>query len=846
MERSHARSRLTLGGAGLGQDEGMTRSATELHQRAVDLCINGKYALAQRVLAQADARTDDPDLKARIAGTRALALQRTGFPLEAEELLRSVIGSGDLTPHTQAILLGQLGAIANYGGRLDEAERWLTRAIQSLADDPVAAARVRVNRSLVRMQLRRLADASHDLQTAAATFAGSGHTTDEAQARHNLGYAALLSGDLVAALQEMLAARPAAASTPVAEAIGDVDRAEVLRDAGLVTEAEEILARAATTFGAHRMPQSRAEAEFHLARSLLSHDNERAARMARAAAARFRMVGNATWASRSEGVRLRALLGGVRVEEAGRAVRRRRIPSHEEVDAVADELIARGFRGEAAALRMSDALARARRREVAGRGIRVPSSAPMEVQLLAAELRSARAAAANRGGAARSHAAKGLEVLAGWQRTFGSLDLQTSVAMHGENLIYAGLDSAVRSGRPDVVFEWSERARHLSQQVLPLRPPPDPALAEELAELRMLRAENPGGDWLSVPRAAALRERARERQWSSTGAVDGEDRIDLEQLRGELADDTALIAYVYSGAALVALVCTRERTVVMPVASGAEVRRLLAGLRADLDMSASIRTPPMADVVRRGLDDRLRALSAALLDGPAAIAGTRRLVLTTPGLLSSIPWAMLPAVRGRVFTLAVSATRWAHQRPHGPFPSETAGFAVGPRVTRGEEEVETAAGSWGGAVVLRGAEASVDRVTELASRVDVLHVAAHGRHAVDNPLFSGLELADGTLFGYDIDLMPELPDTVVLSACEVGRSSVRWGEEAIGMTRIWLHAGTRCVVAAPVIVADDVACELLGAMHEGLAGGRAPSEALAEASARTGIVAPFQVHGAGF
>ena len=136
--------------------------------------------------------------------------------------------------------------------------------------------------------------------------------------------------------------------------------------------------------------------------------------------------------------------------------------------------------------------------------------------------------------------------------------------------------------------------------------------------------------------------------------------------------------------------------------------------------------------------------------------------------------------------------------------------------------------------------------TGLASRVDVLHIAAHGRHAADNPLFSGLELADGALFGYDIDLIPRPPGTVVLSACEVGRSAVRWGEEAIGMTRIWLHAGTRCVVASPVVVADDDACELLGAMHEGLAAGRSPSEALAAASERTGIVAPFQAHGAGF
>ena len=66
------------------------------------------------------------------------------------------------------------------------------------------------------------------------------------------------------------------------------------------------------------------------------------------------------------------------------------------------------------------------------------------------------------------------------------------------------------------------------------------------------------------------------------------------------------------------------------------------------------------------------------------------------------------------------------------------------------------------------------------------------------------------------------------------------------MTRVWLHAGTRTVIAAPVIVADDVACELLGAMHARLAAGEPPAEALAAASESTGIVAPFQAHGSGF
>jgi hypothetical protein len=47
-------------------------------------------------------------------------------------------------------------------------------------------------------------------------------------------------------------------------------------------------------------------------------------------------------------------------------------------------------------------------------------------------------------------------------------------------------------------------------------------------------------------------------------------------------------------------------------------------------------------------------------------------------------------------------------------------------------------------------------------------------------------------------------------------------------------------------VADDVACDLLAAMHVGLAAGLVPAEALARAADETGIIAPFQAHGAGF
>ncbi len=657
-------------------------------------------------------------------------------------------------------------------------------------------------------------------------------------AQHNLGYINLLRGNIAEALQEMYEARPLAGTTPIALAVCDTDRAEALRDAGMTREAERLLASVAPVFGRHRMPQSRAEVEFQLARSQLTHDPVTAARTAATASRRFRALGAETWAIRADGIRLRARLSRRSPRSADQA----------EVERVASALADSGFANESTALRLSLDIWRS------GRGMphpapvtRVPPTASIDVRLLGYEARAARAAAAGRDAVARRQSASGLDQLTAWQQAFGSLDLQTSVRMHAGGLMVAGLTAAARSGRADVLFEWSERGRHLSHQVVPVRPPEDPQLAADLAELRQRMSGDQTGRWRLDPHFAELEERARERQWSATRGGGIRRRATLREVQARLDDGTALLSFVYTGTELAVIVVTGARARVVPLPGWAAAAKLLPGLRADLDMAASIRTGPMADVVRRSLDDRLASLSSALLDKAVRVPGAERFVLTVPGILEGTPWAMLPALRGRTFTVAVSATRWS------AFDRDVSvggrvGIAVGPRVARGEEEADAVAAAWAGhsPEQLRGTDATVDAVTALAGRVDLLHVAAHGRHAVDNPLFSGFEMADGALFGYDLDRVPEVPEVVVLSSCEAGRSSVRWGEEAVGMTRVWMHAGTRAVVAAPVIVADDAACDLLGAMHAGLAAGLGVSEALARASTETGILAPFQVYGSGF
>ncbi|MFE5407436.1 CHAT domain-containing protein [Microbacterium sp. NPDC056569] len=831
----------------------MSSDPRALYQRGVHLADRGRYVDARRVLtsaARAAAAAGDANLQARITGTTAYLLAQQADGVEAERLCREALALPGLSTETVAILEGQLGSIELERGHLDSAAAWLSRSVEGLTDEPVRAANMRMNRSVVNMRRGRLDDASVDLIAAEAAYREAGLPLDADQAVHNRAYVLMLAGDLVAALRLMQRVRePLDEESDVWAAINELDRAEVLRDAGLVGEAERSLASVAQTFARHGVRQDRAEAEYHLARSLLNHNPERAAQVAATAARRFRSIGSDGWAMRAEAIKLRAQLAVGRVDRSGAPVATpRALPRPAVVAEVADALEAHGHRSDAALLRMSELLARLRR-GADPRAVVVPRTprwASLELGLLAHEVRAERARVAGDESGARRYAAGGLELLITSRGAVGSLDLSGSNSMQGLGVITAGLASAMRSGRPALVFEWSERARHLNQQMVPLRPPPDPELAADLAELRVLRVDHGGTDWLSDPRAALLRDRARERQWSRTRGRSLNDRVQLEELREELGVDDVALSYVFDGNRLgvVAVDATSARFLSL------DWRRVVAalrGLRADLDMAASVRTGPMAEVVRGSLDERLAALSRLLLDQALGPAGGRsRVLITAPGVLGGLPWTMLPGLAGRAITVAPSASSWVRARRAAARPLTSAGFAAGPRVARGDEEIRAAAEAWRTSARLHDGDATADAVTALASTVDVLHIAAHGRHSADNPLFSGLELVDGTLFGYDIDLMTRPPQVVVLSACEVGRSAVRWGDESIGMTRVWLHAGTACVIAAPVIVADDAACELLAAMHEGLAAGVTPSEALAAASARTGIVAPFQVHGAGF
>jgi len=122
--------------------------------------------------------------------------------------------------------------------------------------------------------------------------------------------------------------------------------------------------------------------------------------------------------------------------------------------------------------------------------------------------------------------------------------------------------------------------------------------------------------------------------------------------------------------------------------------------------------------------------------------------------------------------------------------------------------------------LVRG-EASKSAVKDLGNGFSILHFATHGRFDADAPLSSGLYLAkgneaNGVLTVSDLYSLRWDVDLVTLSACETGLGKVANGDDVIGLTRGFLYAGARSIVASLWEVDDAATAHLMETFYRNL------------------------------
>lgn len=756
-------------------------SAQEWYDRAVSHANAGRLLRALTLLDRADTAAD-ANLHALIAGTRAYITAERGDPASAVALCEATLG-GPLAARTRAIVEGQLGLVLIHHGDPTRAALVLDRAAAGLHDAPRELGNVLLNRGAIELEGGDLGHAATCFADAESAFRRGDHPIGAAKAQHNAGIVAYQLGDLVRAGVLLEESRVVLAPLgPVMAAWCDLARADLLLLSGMPTPALPLLEAAAAAFGHVRMRRQQAETLLTAsqARRIIRPWGADTTRQARRLAARAARIYDSAGDHRGA-LRARARACALDLDHAPHRAR------VVEARGIVTALRERGMRDAERELRRHTVPALAALGDLEAARAELRRLRPREdegllARVLHQEVAAQLAAAAGQRRLAIRRARQGVELVQRWQEEYRDLELRTSLAAHTRRLVIIGLRESLQCGDARELLSWAETTRGVAARTAALRPPLRPR----------------------PPSAADLLART----WPALQAT------------GSVA-----VSFSQTGQQVAAVVLDPAVGVPRLVRLGdwpwliEEVRALLA----DLDMAASHLPEAISAVVHSSLDRRLRELSDRLLR-PLDLPPTARLVLVGPPAISGLPWNQMPGLVGVSVSVAETLRDFTRRAREGAGTGRRIGFVAGPGLRNGEAEVSAAAAAWGSARVLRGAEARIDAVAHLASSVDVLHVAAHGTHSAENPMFSGFDLVDGTWYGYDIDQLDRVPQIVVLSACELGRSSAAWGQEMLGMARTWLHAGARCVIAAPARVSDESA--LLTELHAGLAAGHDPASLL--------------------
>ena len=702
----------------------------------------------------------------------------------------------------------QRAALCSDAGRIDEALTLLARAIPRLRRQKnyLHLARMLANRGGIRVGRGELAAAVSDLEEAEALYRSVGQEFAAMQTRHDLGCAFATLGDLPRALQlfDEVAARFIElghdASVPL------LSRAEALLTGGLSADALVFSQAAARRLHAEGNHSAAAEALLAVAEAArLEGDYSTAVESADRAREWFRTRGSVGWERAAELEAMRSTH-----ERAGLDG-----PAIDRLESLAGALsIAGDVRGELYARSLAAVaaceLGDIERGEQQGR---LAAKAARRSQLTQARLASHHAVAivrlerGDRAGASRE-LRKALDALESTRDLQGAGDAGAAIGTQARSIMRLACRMATTETQPMRALAWMERARMAGRVSQPALPSRDDAAAAEFTRLRAVAADLRHAELAGTPtgelrRRQAELEQSMRAQWlkAERGGHDRPALPELNELKTVIGD-RQVVSIASSGAQLVAVIADRRRASLHELGDLLEVihqaERAAAALRS---ISATGGAPAVVAARQRTLDAAVAALDAALLQ-PLGLSGAH-VVLVVPAELHALPWAALPSLHGRSFTIAPSVRWWIGAAASPASRVASALVVAGPRLAEADAEAHDVAACHARASVLSGADATVAAVSAAISGHDVVHFVAHGRFRHDNPLWSTIELADGQLTVYELERLGRVPPTVVLATCDSGAGGSRVGAQLHGIAGTLLTMGARTIVAASGALPDN-------------------------------------------
>ncbi|MFL5588390.1 MAG: CHAT domain-containing protein [Ktedonobacteraceae bacterium] len=236
-----------------------------------------------------------------------------------------------------------------------------------------------------------------------------------------------------------------------------------------------------------------------------------------------------------------------------------------------------------------------------------------------------------------------------------------------------------------------------------------------------------------------------------------------------------------------------------------------------------------------------QSLCQLLAKAQPYLKGVERLIFAPAGNGHLLPWGVLVERAGwhrssgqpiSLVTLpALSVLPRLRRHRHVP-PGLT--LVVGnPRgdLPHAEAETHMVAKQFGTNPLL-GTAATKSEVLARFANATLIHLATHAFFDVNNPLESGIVLADGVLTAREILQHRLQANLLVLSACESGRVGSLGGEELAGLSQAFLQAGVRSLLVSLWRVSDPATAALMQAFYSAWQGETDKAQALRQAMTR--------------
>nr|MDJ0975627.1 CHAT domain-containing protein [Planctomycetota bacterium] len=299
----------------------------------------------------------------------------------------------------------------------------------------------------------------------------------------------------------------------------------------------------------------------------------------------------------------------------------------------------------------------------------------------------------------------------------------------------------------------------------------------------------------------------------------------LDEIQGQLGDETALVMYAMALDETVALVLTKDAARIVPLGDAkpliATCTALDAGhakseCTADLDTLRKKLVTPLN--LPKGIRTVLISPEGALCYLPFGALFTEHAVALTPNGTTHV--SLSEPVDSGTKVLALGDPEYGTKVDPGAKELYQRGAKLGP-LPASREEAKQVAGQKGDVRLLGpdASEAALREALAKEARWRAVHLACHGLVNADRPTLSSLALTrsgedDGFLTCLEV-LRTRIPaDLVVLSACDTGKGRNWKNEGIVGLTRTFMYAGSKRVICSLWKVNDAATKELMVKFYE--------------------------------